>query len=1099
MSKQRELWLKYAEEAKTDEARQFYLDQAEEQVRREAAKRGAEEARILNEAAKRRRLQGQEEIARREEQEEVARLRAEYISDEQRLEMKLTRLRRNMEANPEIRRDPLASNAVDIKHLFRLTSMFQKTRWLQVLWPYIDLASGKPTHRIYTRTMKTFCLHTTLQNRAVVLEILDKLDQDNEFLQTHMMQELMFDAQNIMPFFDLEPKEKVYMDNMTRRSSDMDAGHFERPEMEMVLAMVAGLFANWPALAWIVWKRESDTGARYHIRVRGLDGVCVLIDRHKLKRRVELGRLQPTPRCKVPTRDWLGLDHRPYDGQMRFSNSIKCDDPTLLARDAVYGTDSRRRYTYVATYRVEMGVVKGVLKTRDWPYHPTSSKGACSLPFGTVVQLVPQRVRDPSQQDIVSIWQSYAASLPKFKIPLHSHLEPRTFSWNWRPGKSMTTALHEVSGDLEKDAAVVEWKRIANYYCRVIQRKKVQVLVLTPQQPQPQHVNVKDGCVEDNQQFKYEVMERSEFEKSFSQEPFKRTWKEGGERKTVSFAQVVLSNAAVSIDSIMWRQYPMQKVESRNFNMWCGPGVTPDASIEWVVKNREKAKDAVHLFLEHLMWLCGNRHHNPKVDRYNMWAFTTLLHFTRKVMVDPFDRHAWEYILIIQGEPGCGKGTYWRLLQTLVSLTLTHRVEGDASAKRQAENFNAVFAKHLLTLIDEPTQLPMELINSLKTMASEAMVGTEQKYENNEMGQNLAHVLIFFNKLKELPKLDQGERRIIITEGLNHPQKREFFNKVYKVVEGEKGYHAIAAYLYSLEPNKLWESTMGTTPYVGPLKAMMLDHSKPAMSLLLSNARVASWNLPQKEELIPFLYKPTELDDAPMAWKNHLDLNNHTSWNYWIWETMGDGFDAEWPPFVPLSGLVKLLWGVQRVNSNHITKMKEDLIENLKTVWPSYVSRTWPLNQLYSAMEPVVELTELTTMIRDSKFKLVNGKLIHRGCALPEGISGTCCAREQWRNDVVCWYPWHEKNVTHSTMSGKVLLLPRKQDAEVFYLQLFSIISDIPSVHFPKNWQLERWRALVDALGSEGNIEPLDEDDEASYLNFEPVNLGQERDIVDRL
>lgn len=1076
------LWLKRAETQESEEGREFCLHQAE-QARLNAEKRNSDQARLRTESAKRRRMETSiQEEGRREELGYIRDMEAQFLTEEQRLEMTMARLRRNMAENPAVHRDPLNENAMDIKHLFRLSRMMMKTPWMQALWPYITLSSKTPTHRIYTRTMKTICLSTTLENRAKVLDLFDELQRSHGFLELHMIQELMFE-QNIMPFFDIEPNEKLYMDNLCRRSNDN--GPAPRPELELVLALVASLFTNWPALAWMVWRRESETGWRYHIRVRGLDGGCVLINRHKLKKRVELGRFNPTERCKIPTRDWIGLDPKPYDGQMRFSNSIKCDDPEALARDVVYGTDNRRSYTYFQTYRVEMGIMKEVMTTDHWPYHPRDSRGACSLPFAGSRKLVPQRVPDPSTQNIVTIWQQYAASMPKFTLPQHEHLGPRTFSWNWRPGRSLESALFTVDAELSPEDTFAAWKRIANHYVRVLRSPKMTFFVLTPQAPGPKDVNTKEGFVEENEQYKLEEMTSTEFSAAYK--TFVKKWKEGRETKAVTFAQLVEKSSDLAIDSALFRQLPQRKPDSKVFNKWCGPGVTPDESIRWVANNKEKAKLAVHLFLEHLMWLCGNRHKNAKVDRYNMWAFTVLLHFTRKVLVDPFDRHAWEFILIMQGEPGCGKGTYWKLLQTLVSLALTHRVEGDESAKRQAEQFNAVFARHLLTLLDEPTKLPMNLINSFKTMVTEGMIGAEDKYQGNKMSQNLAHILIFFNRLKKLPQLDQGERRIIITEGINHPRRREFFNKVYEVLEGDKGYHAVAAYLYTLKDNPLWRSTMGNQPYVGPLKAMMMDNSKPVVNTLLINARVPDWT---KTGDMLFVFKEQEINNDHMGWRFFLEAEQQKHKNHWVWHAMGEGFDEEWPPFIPLSGLVMVM-SQKKASTEAINKMQADITENLKTIWPEYVSRTWNhSHEIYGDMEPVMEVSSLMERIRRLYFRQVGNKWIHRNCRAPmEGLNATCCDENPWVKEVFGWYVWRGEPKFH-TISGKVLLLPRKADAEEFYSQLFSTISEIPSVHFPQNWQLGRWEAFVDALGNEGSIEALEEEDERAYFNFEGVELG---------
>lgn len=1067
-------WLERAEQQREFGNEDMYLKyrQRAEEYNPESLKRVAEE----RENAKRRRLE------LKEAEDAADEIERQVLNRDQVDQLDIGRMQRRIERQQQFEmRAAETPLTLDITYFLRTAKHLAQPdhEWLQQLYPWITVGQAPPTHRIYTNAMQCFCLASDATNRGALLKRIEQSLEERNWLKTSMIQELMFDQTTIMPFFDLEPD--------IHKFDEACPGNVGGPSFMQIFEMVASLFPEWPALSWIVWYRNSPTGPRFHIRVRGLKGECVLVSRNAFQHKAINRRLKPLQGVKIPTRDWLGLDKGPYNsGQMRMSIGTKCT-PKALGEMRVSKDPELYTYHVKSVWVVERGKVKQEASFENWPYQPESLWGAGALAWNTGELIRPTRIPNPSIQEIVLGYQTLTSRLPDFGIPQHEHLSPATFSWNWRPRTSLRTALLGVDSELPKEEVFDQWKRIANHYCRVIQRNGVQVLVLTPQPPAPQDADRRKRVICDNDQYRVEVQPRQKFVTDFSQ--FKKEWAIKVDGKThkqkCTFSDVVLGTLDVSIDSMMWRQWPMQNPDSRNFNLWCGPGVTPDASIKWVMENRRKAKMAVRLFLEHLMWLCGNRHKNPKVDRYNMWAFTVLLHFTRKVLVDPFDRHQWEYILIMQGEPGCGKGTYWKLLQALVSFALTFRVEGDASASRQMETFNAQFARHLLTLLDEPSQLPMTLVNSFKTLATEAQTGQEEKYDKNEMGQNLAHVMIFFNRLKKLPQLDQGERRIIITEGLNHPRKREFFDKVYEVLEGDKGYHAIACYLYTLEANPKWESTMGSTPYTGPLKAMMFDQSKPTISLLLSNAKSLAW---YRDDASEMLYRPEPLEDAPSAWRNYLEIRPHEEFNYWIWRTMGEGFECEWPPFVPLSMLVKLLWGAQRVNPKMIAKIQADLNENLKSIWPTYVSETWPNHPVYARMEPVMDLSDLMAEVRALEFRDSRVGYIHRNCHVPD--IGTCCAQTGWSEDVWQWHPWHEKIIKLEKMSGKVLLLPRKADAENFYLQLFSTISDIPSVHFPRNWQIGRWDAFVDALGSDGGVAPLDGDDEEEYFNFEGVELG---------
>lgn len=1053
----------------------YYAAQAQ-RIDAERLKRAAEER---EESVKRRRLEEEQEA-----RDAAERLGDEILNREQVALLDVARVRARLERHVMVEntnaRTPMQ---LDVDYFTRTARhlLHPDGKWLENLYPWITVGQAPPTHRIYTDAMQCFCLTSDTSNRAALLKRMEDSRNERDWVSRSMIQELFFDQSTIMPFFDVEPDNEKY-------ESACVAPTGEGPTLRMVLELVVGLFPEWQDLAWIVWCRRSPTGMRYHIRVRGTKGECVAVDRKSFQFKVAHRKIKPIQGVRLPVRDWLGLDTKPYEhGQMRMSIGTKCT-PEALTNMRLQGNWDLYTYHVDSVWSCRAGKVIDKRYTGEWPYNPESLWGAGALPWGTEKLIRPSRVPNASVQEIVYDYQALTSRLHAFGVPQHEHLEPATFSWNWRPRCSLRTALLMVDASQSRDDLFKEWKRIANHYCRVVSKNGIHILVLAPQPPAPHDIDRRRKVICDNELYKVEVHKKTVFVNDYAQ--FKKEWKEKEDGKTVTkkktFADVVMETLDFSMDSMMYRQWKSENPESRVFNLWCGPGVTPDAAVKWVMANREKAKLAVRLFLEHMMWLCGYRHKNPKIDRYNMWAFTVLLHFTRKVLVDPFDRHQWEYILIMQGEPGCGKGTYWKLLQALVSVHMTYRVEGDASASRQMENFNAQFARHLVTLLDEPATLPMSLINSFKTLVTESQTGQEEKYDKNEMGQNLAHVLIFFNKLKSLPQLDQGERRIIITEGVNHPNRREFFDKVYGLLENDKGYHAIAMYLYTLKPNQLWESTMGSTPYTGPLKALMFDQSKPAISLLLSNAKSLAWY----EEEMQFLFKPEPIgDDTPMEWKSYLELRDHTKLNHWIWRKMGEGFTEEWPPFVPLTALVKKLRGLTQAKPKAVDKLRAELSECLKTIWPTYVAQTWPDNPLYTAMDPVVDLGDLMIKLRASEFRETQRGPIHRNCQMP-ALNVACCDEPGWDNNVWQWVPWHAKMIKLEKMSGKVLLLPRKADAEEFYLQLFSTISDIPSVHFPRNWQIGRWDAFVDALGSDGGVEPLDMEDEEAYLTFEGVELG---------
>jgi hypothetical protein len=92
---------------------------------------------------------------------------------------------------------------------------------------------------------------------------------------------------------------------------------------------------------------------------------------------------------------------------------------------------------------------------------------------------------------------------------------------------------------------------------------------------------------------------------------------------------------------------------------------------------------------------------------------------------------------------------------------------------------------------------------------------------------------------------------------------------------------------------------------------------------------------------------------------------------------------------------------------------------------------------------------------------------------------------------VLGWTPWQGKP-EFQKLSGKVELLPRKADARDFYSWMFPGVSDIEKVHFPSNWQPDRFDAMVDLLGGASEATPPQNGDEDVYFSLAPTSYIQD-------
>jgi hypothetical protein len=1002
----------------------------------------------------------------RQEREGVKRRRLAEMEEEVLHQNQLEARRASRDAEWWQKADARLPNQMPYKRLLTIVQKVKRVEWVKELYPWMAFGDAPHTHRIHFRGMAPIVLTSDVSNRTLLLDTLDRIHADHEALYQCTVQEL-FKEQFVTPFFDLEPNYALFRSSHQRRSNEDES---PRLTLDDILAVLARVFSNWPLLAWLVYRREAEGGTRYHIRVRNLDGSCPMVQKAKFRARANLAVLPPFERHPDNTRLWLGWDLQPYSmEQMRYSNCAKMMGAMSVAERALAGPDfveDLRLYEPAGWYSVEHGRVVGRHVAFE-PYSLKSCKAASSLPFGDAQTLVYSRDIDPEHYDIVGEWQLHASNLPRFGLPLHPNLEHTTFSWNWRP--SNKRSLNDELAALPVQSREA-WKPIALRFVRVVFGSNLGVLVLHPSLPlkliREGHKDIVVGLGD----YSCFGLTRDEFKKQYDTFSFEE--KKDGRTKTVGFASTVLKTHYSDVNGAIFAFTSIH--QERIFNKWPGPAITPNDAIRWTLSHRSEAKRAVQMFLQHVKSLTGGdaTHLSFAVRRYNMWCFSAMLHFLLAVFVRPFDRHAFEFVVWMQGPPGSGKGTFFTLFQLMVGGSMCNRMEGSRGPARAAAQFNTAL-HHLLVYLDELDEVPIELLSVMKSLTTEEEANREGKFKDAGKTQAVTHFLASFNEMATLPKIDAGERRIIVTEGVKLAP--EFFDEYYDLMFNKGGVHAVACYLYSLHSNKEFAADAKGAK-VGPLKSTMFNNKSATFAFLMDNCRSFSWFGTFTFPFHPANELVVDPDGEPSIWRAFFATKpNVSEVNYWLWMLMGSGFEERWPPFVPLKGLVNALLGSS-------TKQRErsievEINETLKQLWPVYKNETWPEHPIYSKLQnPVVYASEIVDAMQTAA---------HKGCQKEATTIGDCksCLRPLAVGRIQGWNPGKTKDACWDPITEKVVLLPRLEDAAGFYGKLFPGISDIGNVYFPRNWQPDRFYAMVDVLGERNEALPLLElDEEGSYF-----------------
>lgn len=975
--------------------------------------------------------------------------------------------------------DALTPNRNDYKRLTATIFRMDKYEWLRGLWPFVSLDGQNVTHRIYLYNNGVVELTSDTKNRARLLDLLDEAEyKDRAALSYFMVQEVVSSSDLISPFFDLEPDEKLYAEGACRRSGDRS---MVPPELEFgtILAILARAFSFWPRCAWIVHRRRSDSGFRYHIRVRLPDGKPALVNRFWFHQvcKDKLEKLLNAERNSNPTKMWLGWDLKPLEtGQMRFSNSAKCLNITQREADDGFHDDNTpvdfARYRPLGVYFVEDGV-PGPL-TQDFPYPLYGCRASCSLPFGEKHLLVATRNLQPNAHDIFSRWEAAALALPGLQIPTLEHLSPELFSFEW----SVKRPLQEVLASLPKHGPE-EWDGVIKKYVRVeFGVGHDDIWVLTPNTLVMEY-HKDDGAKANRVRVEPSVHKytRDAFKKQFGVFKYKEQDPQTKKWITITFDSYVFGSKLAMVRSAKWMDTPLDEPTARIFNRWPGPAITPNEAIDFVKEQPEKSKRTVRLFLQHLRNnLCGGNHHDPKIHRYNMWCFSAMLHFCHMMLVRPFSRSEWQYMVVMQGPPGCGKGTLFKILQQMIGLSMTERMEGSAQAEKIAGQFTSMLHS-LLVLFDEVDKLPPGLLSVLKSYTTEEQAKFEQKGRDASKQSIFTRIMITFNELSEAPKLDVGERRMIVFEGA--VANVAFWKEYYRLLFEEDGVKAVAAYLYTLHRNQDFFDSCNGGVMTGPRKASMLQNSSELFALLCRNSQYAGWYGDSSRAPFVFYYEDVrarEEEKSTTQYWVHLHANpNVSETNYWMWYELGDGYSADWPFAIPLESLALMLNnGTRPKTSKEITQIETELTETLKHSWPAYVMANFEPGRVQRALAttPVLDMGVLMQKVRDKHFVLQDGRYTHRGCHELPAAAGfyrvhcTHCDRPGWSARVDGWVPWAGDKPDIKPLTGRVLLLPKREHAAAFFRAFFPGVSDIDKVHFPRNWSYDHFAAFVDSAGA---------------------------------
>lgn len=171
--------------------------------------------------------------------------------------------------------------------------------------------------------------------------------------------------------------------------------------------------------------------------------------------------------------------------------------------------------------------------------------------------------------------------------------------------------------------------------------------------------------------------------------------------------------------------------------------------------------------------------------------------------------HKIPWSVLLQSAKGIGKQMISDVIKHCIGESYTYQPDAEELVSGVSQ-FNGWMRNKLMILVDEVRVGDRnDLMNGLKTIITDRRIAIESKGIDQEMEDNVAN-WIFFSNFKDAFPIDENERRYCIfysslqsalqieEAGLN----KEFFDKMYRWLEMQGGYEALAYYYLNYPINR---------------------------------------------------------------------------------------------------------------------------------------------------------------------------------------------------------------------------------------------------------------------------------------------------------
>lgn len=268
----------------------------------------------------------------------------------------------------------------------------------------------------------------------------------------------------------------------------------------------------------------------------------------------------------------------------------------------------------------------------------------------------------------------------------------------------------------------------------------------------------------------------------------------------VSWARVWLQNTRVYATSMQYSK-PLGREEGdarpppRTFNLWTGPGVSPQDAFAAVRRNPARAKEVVEFFNDFLKnVVCGDPFEDPL---YNAYAYRLVLHLLIFCSKQPHDTFPAIFYMW-SPEQGVGKGQLTNVLMALIGVMNTFNTVGVNGVQG---NFAGYVAEKLLLVLDEESdrKKQAEAYGLLKHLATDPLLTADKKFRDSETVNNFLKIIATSNILWPIPIED----RRVFSLAVNpvHHRDTAYWNKFMEMVFGGDGIRYIAAWVYGMKPH----------------------------------------------------------------------------------------------------------------------------------------------------------------------------------------------------------------------------------------------------------------------------------------------------------